>query len=206
MAAGQRWAGLGALGGNGIASVRRCCVYAGQLCIGAGGGRRPVDGTSGFCKHRCAVAAPLLGKHPFQKGTSYVCIWIWFKMFSFFFFFCKLRICRITKKKKNNNQKMHWSIQHRKKGKTHTHTARIIMQSKETQVAFSGACQMHTSVHSDLVRLREVQFIPHAPRRQPRWVDRANSECTGWSESKSNTRVQSTHLDILRIQPRGHQS
>lgn len=124
MAAGQRWAGLGALGGNGIASVRAAVFMQGSCVSALAAAGRPVDGTSGFCKHRCAVAAPLLGKHPFQKGTSYVCIWIWFKMFSLFFFFCMLRICRITTKKtNNNNQKMHWSIQHRKKGQnTHPHS------------------------------------------------------------------------------------
>lgn len=60
MAAGQRPAMgpvFSALQTNRIGV--HCCVYAVQLYICACGGRHPVDGGAGRCKHRCAVV-PLL--------------------------------------------------------------------------------------------------------------------------------------------------
>lgn len=136
---GREWDRIGA----------RCCVYAGQLYIGAGGGRRPVDGTSGFANTDVPSPLPSSENTLFKRGHPTCASGYGSKccsFFSFFFFFLHAE----DMQNNNNNKKLpenalEYSAQiffffslkkEKKKGKTHTHTARIIMKSKETQVLF----------------------------------------------------------------------
>lgn len=154
MAAGQEPAhrcSLGAQGGNGGIALGCAAVF--MQCSSCIYLRWRPQAPSGRNQWLC------FGKTPFSKGTTCVCTWMWLKM-KCFLFFCMLRMCRIT-----------IYVYILKYAAPIFFFSTDTRKSEETQAFFFLFLQdhsTHTCGYSDPVWQREVEYTPHASRRQPR--------------------------------------